>query len=250
MNPDQEWNIPPLNLGLVDHEVHVWQISLQQPESTVQRLLPLLASEEAARAKRFVYAKDRHHFIVAHAFLRILLSRYLKTTPDQLHFLSNAYGKPQLDLPSHEHTLHFNLSHSYHLALYAFTYVGQIGIDVEYMRPDIEYEQLAMHYFSPAESVMLRGLPPEAKQQAFYNCWTRKEAYIKARGEGLSLPLDQFDVSFKPGEPAALLSSREGPQEIARWELQVLTPAPGYAGALAVEGHGWHLRCWQSLDEL
>ena len=86
------------------------------------------------------------------------------------------------------------------------------------------------------------------QRQAFFLCWTRKEAYIKARGEGLSLPLDQFDVSLVPGEPAALLSTHRNPHEAFRWSLQELTPAPGYAAALAVEGHGWHLACWQWPD--
>jgi 4'-phosphopantetheinyl transferase len=113
------------------------------------------------------------------------------------------------------------------------------------MRSDIEYEQLAKHYFSSAENSILQALPPTAKQQAFYNRWTRKEAYIKARGIGLSFPLALFDVSLNPSEPAALLDSREDSRETTRWSLQTLNPSPGYAATLTVEGNGWLLRCWK-----
>src|SRR5205823_1032898 len=157
----------------------------------------------------------------------------------------NAYGKPALSSPESELGLNFNLSHSHHIALYAFTYSRNLGIDVEYMRSNVEYEQLAQHFFSPYENAILHAVPTDLKREAFFNCWTRKEAYIKARGEGLSIPLDVFDVSLRPGEPAALLDSREEAQEVARWSLYELAPGPDYAGAVAVEGHGLHLRCWQ-----
>jgi 4'-phosphopantetheinyl transferase len=123
-----------------------------------------------------------------------------------------------------------------------------VGIDLEYIRSDLQVEQLAERFFSRREIATLRTLPPEVQRQAFFLCWTRKEAYLKARGEGLSLPLDQFDVSLIPGEPAALLSTQRDPYEVSRWSLQELTPAPGYAAALAVEGHGWGLACWQWPD--
>ncbi|HEV7237210.1 MAG TPA: 4'-phosphopantetheinyl transferase superfamily protein, partial [Ktedonobacteraceae bacterium] len=142
--------------------------------------------------------------------------------------------------------LSFNISHAHDLALYAFTYVRQVGVDVEYIRLNDDYEHLAQHYFSPYERTVLQTLPMEEKQQAFFQCWTRKEAYIKAKGLGLSLPLDLFDVSLRPNEPAALLQSRENPREAARWSLRELAPGAGYVGALAVEGKkDWQLHCWQ-----
>ncbi len=242
---EQEWNPPPADFKLLEREVHVWQISLQQPESTIHYLEKILVKDEVMGAERFVFDKDRNHFIVARGFLRILLGRYLGKKPNQLQFSCNAYGKPFLLQPSQKTILQFNLSHSHNLALYAFTYVGRVGIDVEYMRSDIEYEQLAKHYFSSAENSALQALPPTAKQQAFYNCWTRKEAYIKARGIGLSFPLALFDVSLNPSEPAALLDSREDSQETTRWSLQTLNPSPGYAATLTVEGNGWFLCCWE-----
>ena len=177
-----------------------------------------------------------------------MLARYLNTPfidARQLQFRHNEYGKPSLDLATQDLTLNFNLSHSHELILFAFTYVRQVGVDIEYMRSDLELEPLAEYSFSLLENEMLRALPISARTEAFYRCWSRKEAYIKARGKGLSIPLDIFDVSLRPDEPAALLNSREDPHETARWRLCALHPDPNYAGALAVEGDGWHLRCWQ-----
>jgi 4'-phosphopantetheinyl transferase len=123
-----------------------------------------------------------------------------------------------------------------------------VGIDLERIRLDLAVAEIAERFFSRREVAMLRALSTDVQQQAFFRCWTRKEAYIKARGEGLSLPLDQFDVSLAPGEPAAVLGTQPDPSEASRWSLQELTPAPGYAAALAVKGHSWRLTCWQWPD--
>jgi 4'-phosphopantetheinyl transferase len=123
-----------------------------------------------------------------------------------------------------------------------------VGIDLERIRFDLAVVEIAERFFSRRELAMLRALPTELQREAFYRCWTRKEAYIKARGEGLSLPLDQFDVSLAPGEPAAILGTQHDPSEASRWSLRELTPAPGYFAALAVEGHDWGLACWQKPD--
>jgi len=248
MHNNQEWEIPTEPVILSEDEVHVWRVSSLQPLPAIQYLRSLLSGDEVARADRFRFEKDRHRFIVTHGLLRILLARYLNTAlidARQLRFCYNDYGKPSLDLDAQDHTLNFNLSHSHELVLFAFTCVRQIGVDIEYMRPGLDHESLAEHYFSPLENEMLRALPTSARTEAFYQCWARKEAYIKARGKGLSIPLDIFDVSLLPGEPAMLLNSREDPHETARWRLCALHPDPNYAGALAVEGEGWHLRCWQ-----
>ncbi len=247
---DHVWNVPPDDITLRGNEVHIWRASLNLPVSMVQDLKPILSAEEVTRAERFYFERDRHRHIIAHALLRILLGRYLGIETGQIRFSFNAYGKPFLDLDlgqdlsSRETTLHFNLSHSHELALYAFTYARQVGIDVEHMRSNIDYLSLAEHYFSPRENAMLQELPEALRYEGFFNCWTRKEAYIKARGKGLSLPLDLFDVSLKPGEPAALLGSREDPPQTAYWSLRELAPGAGYAGALAVEGHDWDVCCW------
>ncbi len=242
---DQQWNIPPPNIVLQDNEVHVWRASLNALYADIEALKQLLTDEEVARAERFYFEKGRHGYIVTHGILRILLGRYLDVDPRQLRFGTNSYGKPSVENPARGTQLHFNLSHTHELVVFAFTYLGEVGIDIEYMRTNVEYETLAKHFFSPLENAVLHNLPEDMKQEAFFNCWTRKEAYIKARGMGLSLPLDLFDVSLKPGEPAALLGSRENGQEVARWTFQAMMMPPDYAGALAVEGHGWHAHYWQ-----
>ena len=241
----QEWSVPPEDVQLADDEVHVWRASLQAPQAVVQSFRAYLSQEELLRAGRFYFDRDRNGYIVARGLLRTLLGRYLHMEPAELRFRYNAYGKPELDVSSSPRVLHFNVSHSHELALLAFTYDRPLGVDIEFMRPNIEFESLAKHSFSSNEISVLRALPQDAIPQGFYNCWTRKEAYIKARGMGLSLDLHLFDVSLRPGEPATLLASREDPHEVSRWVFQVLHPDPDYAGALAVEGQGWKLSTWQ-----
>ena len=241
----QQWDIPPPDIVLRDNEVHVWRASLNAPLSDIAALKRLLSDEEVARAERFYFEKGRHGYIVTHGILRILLGSYLDVDPRQLRFQTNTYGKPFLENTAHNTRLHFNLSHAHELVVYAFTSIGEVGIDVEYTRTNVEYEALAKHFFSPYECAMLHDLPESMKREAFFNCWTRKEAYIKARGMGLSLPLNLFDVSLTPGEPAALLHIRDNAQEVTRWTFEAMTMPPEYAGALAVEGHSWYACYWQ-----
>jgi 4'-phosphopantetheinyl transferase len=239
----QLWRLPPPELRLSSAEVHVWRAPLDPAESCVERLQHTLSADELQRAARFHFPRDRRRFIVARGVLRDILGRYLGVPPSVLRFHYSAHGKPTLaDL---EDGLRFNISHSHEMGLFAVTRGREVGVDLEYLRMDIACEEIAEHFFSARERASLRALPVEVKHQAFFNCWTRKEAYIKAHGEGLSLPLDQFDVSLAPAEPAALLATRSDPQEASRWSLQAFTPRSGYAAAVAVEGRGWHLICWQ-----
>ncbi|HEY3993953.1 MAG TPA: 4'-phosphopantetheinyl transferase superfamily protein [Ktedonobacteraceae bacterium] len=242
---DQLWLVSPGALSLADNAVAVWRASLEVSPEHFDALQALLIDEEAERARRFYFQRDRHHWTVARATLRLLLGRYLGIEPRGLRFASNEYGKPSLLLPDAGPRFHFNLSHSGDLALYAFARDREVGVDIEQMRSPIEYEDLAAHFFSARECAELRLLPAERREEAFFLCWSRKEAYIKARGKGLSLPLDQFDVSLSPDEPARLLGSREEPRATERWSLVALQPGAGYAGALVVEGFGWRLDCWQ-----
>jgi 4'-phosphopantetheinyl transferase len=242
---NQPWNMTQDNVMLGGNEVHVWKASLEAPLSTIYSLQHLLSEEEVKRARQFYFEKDRLHWIVTHGILRMLLGHYLDSDPRRLSFVTNGYGKPYIAYPSDGIRLRFNLTHSGDIALYAFTYDRHVGVDVEYMRAGIDFEKLAQNHFSPYECAVLRALPPALREEAFFLCWTRKEAYIKARGRGLSIPLDQFDVSLTPGEPAELLDSREDPHGTANWSLHTLTPGERYAGALVVEGTDWHLSCWQ-----
>jgi len=249
MTPTREtWGPGPTRPELSVEEVHVWRAWLDAEESEVTRLRALLSDEERARADRFHFTKDRRHFTVARGLLRTLVARYTDRRPELVSFTYNAYGKPSLSTEDAGASLRFNLSHSKGLALYAFARGREVGVDVEFSREEFAGEEIAARFFSPAEVAVLRALPAEEKTRAFFNCWTRKEAYIKAHGLGLSLPLEGFDVSLAPGEPAALLSTRHDPAQAARWSLCALSPAYGYAAALAAEGHDWRLTCW-SWDE-
>lgn len=245
LDTSASWNIPQGKVTLTENEVHVWRASLEVPSSTLSTLQQVLSPDEIKRAQRFRFEKDRHHWIVAHSVLRKLLGEYLGTVPTELQFSTNAYGKPSIASPSFGTRLHFNLAHSGTLALYAFCYHRHVGVDIEYMRSGIDYQAIAHSHFSSYENEQLQALPSELQEEAFFACWSRKEAYIKARGMGLSLPLDQFDVSLTPGEPAMLLASREDEEAVAQWSLSALSPGPHHAGALVVEGSGWHLSCWQ-----
>jgi 4'-phosphopantetheinyl transferase len=241
----QGWHAPPVVLTLSRHEVHVWRTSLELSAEHLQRLRQTLAADEIARATRFYFEKDRRHFIVARGVLRIILSRYLGIDPRQLEFSYGAYGKPALATSPGKDWLCFNLSHSHELALYAITHGREVGIDIEQMRANVDGDAIAERYFSPREVMAFHAIPADLRRQAFFDCWTRKEAYIKARGEGLSFPLNRFDVSLAPGEPPALLRTLGDPHEAGRWSLQALFPGAGYAAALVVEGHDWQLSCWQ-----
>jgi len=238
------WNSAPQTLTLQCDEVHVWRAALDLPESQVRSLWDTLTVDERQRAERYIFATDRMHFVVARGLLRVLLGRYLRQGPQHLRFTYGPHGKPALAIDTGGATLRFNVSHSHGLVLYAFTHGREVGVDVERIRPEVAQEKIAEHFFSPREVAVLRALPTPLQATAFFACWTRKEAYIKAKGDGLALPLAQFDVSLAPDEPAALLRTAWDPQEAACWALQDLAPAPGYRAAVAVAGHAWRLTCW------
>jgi 4'-phosphopantetheinyl transferase len=244
----QLWLDVPERLILPDDEVHVWRAYLDQDRLTVQTFLAILSPDERERASKFYFQRDREHFMVARGALRIILSRYVNLSPRQIRFAHNRYGKPSLSREAND-DLRFNISHAHGIAVYAVTRGREVGIDVEWVRKDFASLEIAERFFSPTEVSMLRALPPNLRTVAFFNCWTRKEAYIKARGEGLSQPLDRFTVSLALGAPALLLSTDDDPQEVARWSLRELTLAPEYVAALAIEGHDWRLRCWDYIAE-
>ena len=236
--------VPPRGLLKLDKgAVHVWHARLDQFAGQQSQLLELLSADERSRAERFHFPHDRAHFIAARGLLRRILSRYLDVPPRQLSFSYSPYGKPALACENDCHAVRFNVSHSHGIALYAVAREREVGVDVEYVRHDIVGEQIAERFFSAPEVAKLRALPAEAQPLAFFNCWTRKEAFIKARGEGLSFPLDQFEVSLDEQEPAALISIRDDPRETSRWSLQSVPVAEGYVAALVAEGHEWRLEC-------
>lgn len=242
MATEQLWRSPPTNLVLLEDDVHVWRADLNLPALRLQQLARTLCSDEQQRAERFYFEQDKKHFTAGRGLLRTILGRYLDLEPSQLQFSYSSRGKPALVNTNTAESLCFNLSHSNGLALYTVTRSRLIGIDLEHVRPMPDAEKLAKRFFSPHEYAVISTLLPEQKQEAFFNAWTRKEAYLKATGDGLA-GLEQVEVSLIPGEPAALLSIQGDRQATSGWSLYQLTPAPGYVAALAVEGHDWHLEC-------
>lgn len=246
---DLLWGIPAEFVATRHDEVHVWRASLDVEAPCIKKLQQTLSEDERARAERFYFQKDRDRFIVARGLVRSILGRYLDIEPGHVKFAYGPYGKPALAGESGVHGIHFNLSHSDGLALCAIARGREVGVDLERLRPDFAAREIAERFFSPREVAILLALPENQWPKAFFNCWTRKEAYIKARGEGLTLPLDRFDVSVVPGEAAALLYVSGDPEESSRWSLQELVAGPGYVSALAVEGHGWRIKCWQWAEQ-
>lgn len=226
------WTLPLHHPDLTSDEVHVWRAHLDRPDEDLRALERTLTPDERTRAMRYRFLKDRVHFTVARGILRTLLGRYLSRQPSELQFRYNQYGKPLLE----ENTPTFNVSHSHGMALFAFTRGREVGVDIEYMLPGRAEMSIARRFFSPYEVAALQAVPAAQQTQAFFSCWTRKEAYVKTRGLGLSLDLNLFDVSLAPGEPAALLNIREPGQRLEDWSLWNLEPGDGYAAALALKG--------------
>jgi len=239
------WFIPPEDLSLPRNEIHIWCASLDVPSSTARSLLKLLSPDEVDRADSFYFEPERSRFIIRRGCLRMILSRYLGVLPEGLCYLYNSFGKPSLNTKTAQNGIYFNVSHSNELALFAFSMQKEIGVDIEYIRSDIEIDQIAQTLFSSPEKHSLDSLTDRDKLEGFYNCWTRKEAFIKAIGMGLSIPLDQFDVSLVPGEAPFLLALRSELTDIEKWTILDLQPAPGYVGALAIEKGDWNLKSWR-----
>ena len=230
------WSDAPPLLSLSSGEVHVWRADLEPPVEALQGLVRTLDGDEQIRASRFHFDKHRRRFIVGHGVLRTLLGRYLEIPPADVRFAYGPYGKPELDAAHHRSALRFNASHSHETAVYAFAQDQDVGIDVECIKEDFATEEIAERFFSAYEVQVLRALPRAEQVAAFFRCWTRKEAYIKAIGSGLSHPLDQFDVTLAPDEPAALLRDHRDAEASAKWTLHNLEVSDGYVGALAVAG--------------
>jgi len=239
------WTPAPDTLTLENHQVDIWRLSLNLSTDSVKLTESTLSAGERDRADRFRFEVDKNRFIVAHGVLRKILGRYLHRSPAELTFSVNQYGKPALV----DSTFEFNLSHSGDFALIAVTQGRRIGVDVERIRQGISSHVIAQQYFSKSEVAELQSLSLEQRVNGFFTCWTRKEAYIKAQGLGLALPLESFDVSLTPGQPAILRATRPEPQEAARWTLRSLDVDSKYAGAVAIEGAEFDFRFF-SYSEL
>jgi 4'-phosphopantetheinyl transferase len=218
------------------NRIDVTHVCLDVSPDRLQELRMCLSADESARAARFHFAADRDRFTAARGILRETLARYLAVGPREVEFRYDAHGKPFLrELPDTP-GLSFNLSHSRSAALLAITDGRRVGADIEYMRTDLDLERLAADTFTPNEVAAIQSLAGGARVKAFFNCWTRKEAIVKALGTGLSTDLDRFEVSVIPGESARLLRMDLDTEGKERWTLREIPVGPGYAAAVAVEG--------------
>jgi len=214
-------------------EVDIVGVRLDAPADVSAALWELLSCDERGRAEKFHYAEHRQHYIVARASLRRLLAERLCIDPRAVEFVETKYGKPRLAPVHRSADVEFNLSHSGTLAIYAFTSGRAVGIDVELIRQVPDADDLAERFFSPTEIAALRALPLDRRSLAFLACWTRKEAFIKALGQGLSCPLDAFDVTIDPDAPARIARIEARVDGVANWAMQAFTPYPRYIAAVA-----------------
>lgn len=230
MDTTVNWEVAPYELPPPKSEIHVWRMKLDVTASEQQRFSSHLSLEERERAERFVFPKDRDHFVAARGMLRKLLGMYLTISPSKVLFETGAQGKPFLAQKMDCDSLRFNLSHAHGMALFAFSTGGELGIDLEKIRPEVATEEIAERHFSWIERQELRSLPKERQVEAFFLCWTRKEAYVKAHGGGLQIPLDSFNVSLTPGHSATLHCPDQD-----RWKLTSFTPFEDFTAAIVAE---------------
>ena len=243
--PDPWLNpVRPVKLG--EGEVHVWRACLDVTVEELQVRSKLLKEEERARGARYLRAEVGSRFVAGRGLLRRLLGMYLGTDAAEVEFTFNSFGKPALAAKHGAGDLRFNVSHSHDWALIAFTRGRELGVDIERVRPDFATREIAQRFFSPSEARRLIALPAATQTEAFFQCWTRKEGYIKARGEGLSRGLDSFEVAFGPGVDAAVLNASDDASPTARWLVLDLQPAQGFAGALVVERPVAEVRLWNA----
>jgi 4'-phosphopantetheinyl transferase len=239
------WPTPSGPVELAAVEVHVWCAHLDRPPEEIAALASVLSADERERAARYRVARARDEFQVTRALLRVLLGHYLQRDPSGLEFRPGPQGKPRLAGAA---PLSFNVSHSSGVALFAVRAGGEVGVDVEQVRPFENDLGLAERFFCAAESAALRALE-EGRREAFFHVWTRKEAYLKAGGLGLSGGLERVEVSVPPDDPPRVVRIDGDEAAARRWSLRALLPLPGYVGALALEGHDYRLRCWR-LDDI
>jgi 4'-phosphopantetheinyl transferase len=243
--PIDKWSPAFVGDELGADDAHVWRVSLDQPTDMLAKLAPLLSHDEYQRSMRYYRPIDRDRFIVGRGILRKIISAYLALPPGQLRFTYNAHGKPAVSDDQNDRALNFNLSHSAGLIVYAVTRGRNVGIDIEYICEDFASLEIAEHFFSRDEFEALKAVAGDQRAKAFFNCWSRKESYIKAIGTGVSYPLDGFTVSLTPDVTPALLKVDADTAEASRWNMYELDVGEGYAAALIVENPPVSLKRFQ-----
>lgn len=237
------WQPSPFIIPEPVSHIDLWRVRLGKSEGNDQDLRSILASQELDRADRFRFPHLRNDFVLSHAALRTILARYLKVPPQDIRFYTGEYGKPEISSPLNHTNLQFNLSHSGEWAIIAVTQDRAVGVDVEKFRSDVNHLDLAHRYFSEREYQSLLALPVDERESAFFICWTRKEAFLKALGEGLSYPLSQFSVTISAENPG-LEHVDNDPTAISRWKFTSFQPGENYYGTVVYEKGPCELNQW------
>jgi 4'-phosphopantetheinyl transferase len=240
----KEWPFPPASVPQLGRNVHVWRIELEVAAFDPSVWQNRLSLAEQARAMEFRFERDRRRFIVAHAALRQILARYVKNDPAELHFLDGPRGKPKLGGPLAASSIRFNLSHSHERALLAVSGGTEIGVDIEFVSADFEFHEIAKHFFTAREVAALDALPPTLQRHAFYKCWTSKEAFLKAKGTGLSGELDEVEIKLA-GQRHVQIGA-----DVAGWSLVELDSEDDYEAALVIQRKPVEIFCyrWEAPD--
>jgi 4'-phosphopantetheinyl transferase len=224
---------------LPDGEVHLYYADVGRYSGSVERFLGMLSEKERARAHRFVSIRDGGNYIVVRGWLRALLGAYTDTEPGTLEFVDGSHGKPMLAGAAGPGGIRFNVSHSGGRALFAFARDRNVGVDVEKMGNAFSGEGISDRFFAPREAASIRSFDGSRRQEVFFSYWTLKEAYMKASGRGLSLPMHRFEVAL---DPPRVVHVQGDPEAASRWHLETIHPEAGYAAALAVEVRDVHGR--------
>jgi 4'-phosphopantetheinyl transferase len=246
---DNDWGNLAGKFSLPQGEVHVLRIDLDRVSTSRLPSLSILADEEIKRANHIHLDMERKRFITRRILFRVILSRYLAVEPGKLEFDYNPYGKPSLKQPAGS-SICFNTAHSEQFALFTFCLGNQLGVDIERIRLDIDYENIAGQYFTPGERSAIMARPGDDRSELFYTFWTRKEAYIKGRGMGLSIPLDGFDVSQTNHGVFYPVEYVDDKQKKSEWILLDLPSTRGFAGALAVEHGNQVITTWEWTESI
>lgn len=229
-------NVAPLAPG----DVQVWHFGLDADTDSQSRLARVLDGEEKQRAARFRFEEHRRRFIVRRGVLRLILARYTSMAPEAIRFTGAATGKPGIDSPA-ARALKFSASSSQAVGAVALAFDRELGLDIEQVRPDRDHDLIARQ-FSGCEAAGLRGVAPESRAAAFFDLWTCKEAYLKGKGLGLSVPLDQFTIAIDSASPRLTWSALDA-ADPERWSLYRLNLDPEFAACLAVAGGCQNIRC-------
>jgi 4'-phosphopantetheinyl transferase len=234
------WQKAPKDIELGKKDIQLWRIDLHAFQENSDKFFPFLSSEEKKRSERFYFERDKKNYIITRGVLRKLLGNLLQRPPSSIHLTYGEHGKPFLKKKNHEPDIRFNVSHSKNFALIAFTLGRDIGVDVEYIRK-LKHISIARRFFSDDEVKDILSLPSSDQLEAFFSCWTRKEAYIKAKGGGLSLPLRSFTVSPSQHRPASLIYTYKHLEEVSKWSIYDVVINDKYKAALAVREKNFNL---------